>query len=139
MNKEIYHDVKQVAAFGPVARPSGAASIYADLQGYEAAVLIVQSGAMGAVAATYTWKIQESDTAGSGYTDVAAADMVDGIQTVVFDQAVGGDAVCAKRLGYKGAKRYVKAYCTESTGGTPTSIIGATWVLGSPRHAPLAA
>jgi hypothetical protein len=63
--------------------------------------------------------------------------MIDGIQTVVFDQSVSGDANAAKKLGYKGNKRYIRVYSTESTAGTPTSIIGASAILSSPRHAPV--
>jgi hypothetical protein len=134
--RDLYNNLKVVPAFGPIARPSGA-GIAIDLQGFEGALVVIQSGAMGAVAATYTWKLQESDSSGSGYTDVAAADMVGGVQTVVFDQSVGGDANQAKKLGYIGSKRYLKAYCTESTAGSPTSIIGATAVLGDARHKPV--
>lgn len=134
--KDLYHDLKVAPAFGPVARPAGA-GIEVDLAGFEGALFVFQSGAMGAVAATYTWKLTESDVSGSGYGDVAAGDMVGGVATVVFDQAVGADANAAKKLGYKGNKRYVKAYSTEATAGTPTSIIGASAVLGFPRHAPV--
>lgn len=133
--RETYSNYKVLPAFGPIARPSGA-GIAVDLQGYEGATFVFQSGAMGAVAATYTWKLTECDTVGGGYTDVAAADMAQGVQTVVFDQAVGGDANAAKKLGYIGKKRYVKVYCTEATGGAPTSIIGASAVLNVARHLP---
>lgn len=132
--KDLYSSYKVAPAFGPVARPAGA-GIAVDLQGFEGALFAIQSGAMGAVAATYTWKLQESDVSGSGYTDVAAGDVLGGPE-VVFDQAVGGDANASKKLGYIGHKRYVRLFVTEATGGTPTSIIGATAVLGRPRHAP---
>jgi hypothetical protein len=135
--KDLYHSYKVAPAFGPVARPAGA-GIAVDLQGFEAALFVFQSGAMGAVAATYTWKLTECDEVGGSYTDVAAADMIEGIQTVVFDQAVGADANAAKKLGYIGSKRFIKVYSTEGTAGTPTSIIGASAILGHARHNPVA-
>ena len=135
--RDLYNNLKVAPAFGPVARPSGA-GIEVDLAGFEGAMFVFQSGAMGAVPATYTWKLTESNTSGSGYGDVAAGDMLGGVSTVVFDQTVGADANAAKKLGYKGNKRYIKVYCTESTAGTPTSIIGASAILGFPRHAPVA-
>lgn len=132
--RDLYNSYKAVPAFGPVARPAGA-GIAVDLTGFEGALFVFQSGAMGAVAGTYTWKLQESDLSGSGYTDVAAEYVLGG-PTVVFDQAVGADANASKKIGYIGHKRYVKAFSTEATGGVPTSIIGASAVLGRPRHAP---
>jgi len=137
--KDLYFDHKVAPAFGPVARPAGA-GLAVDLQGFEGALFVFQSGAMGAVAATYTWKLTESNVVGGAgaYTDVAAADMLGGVTTVVFDQAVGADAAAAKKLGYKGSNRYIKAFSTEATAGTPTSIIGASAVLSFPRHAPVA-
>jgi len=134
--RDLYHNSKVVPAFGPIARPAGA-GIAVDLQGFESAVFVFQSGAMGAVAATYTWKLTECDLVGGGYTDVVAGDMVDGVTTVVFDQTVGGDANMAKKLGYVGRKRFIKVFSTEGTAGTPTSIVGASAVLGHPRHAPV--
>ena len=132
--RDLYNSYKVVPAFGPQARPDGA-GIAVDLNGFEGALFVFQSGAMGAVAATYTWKLQESDASDSGYTDVAVEDVLGGT-TVVFDQGIGADANAAKKLGYIGHKRYVRVYATESTAGTPTSIIGATAILGRPRHAP---
>ena len=132
--RDLYNNLKVAPAFGPVARPAGA-GIAVDLQGFEGALFVFQSGAMGAVAATYTWKLTECDTSGGSYTDVAAGDVLGG--PVVFDQAVGADANAAKRLGYIGSKQYIKVFSTESTAGTPTSIIGASAVLGFPRPAPV--
>jgi len=134
--RDLYNSYKTVPAFGPVARPAGA-GIAVDLQGFEGALFVFQSGAMGAVAATYTWKLTECDTSGGSYTDVAAEDMLGGT-TVVFNQAVGGDANMAKKLGYIGKRQFIKVFSTEGTAGTPTSIIGASAVLGRPRHAPVA-
>jgi hypothetical protein len=134
--RDLYNSYKVAPAFGPVARPAGA-GIAVDLQGFEGALFVFQSGAMGAVAATYTWKLTECDTSGGVYTDVAAENMVNGVLTVVFDQAVGADANASKKLGYIGKKQYIKVYSTESTAGAPTSVIGASAVLGRPRHAPV--
>lgn len=132
--RDLYNSYKAVPAFGPVARPAGA-GIAVNLYGFEGAVFVFQSGAMGAVAATYTWKLTECDTVGGGYTDVVPEDILGG-PTVVFDQAVGADAAAAKKLGYIGKKQFIKVFSTEATAGTPTSIIGASAVLGRPRHAP---
>ena len=134
--RDLYNSYKVAPAFGPVARPAGA-GVAVDLQGFEGALFVFQSGAMGAVAATYTWKLTECATSGGSYTDVAAEDVLGG-PTVVFDQAVSADANMAKKLGYIGKKQFIKVSSTESTAGVPTSIIGASAVLGRPRHAPVA-
>jgi len=134
--RDLYNSYKVAPAFGPVARPAGA-GIAVDLQGFEGALFVFQSGEMGTVAATYTWKLTECATSGGSYTDVAAEDVLGG-PTVVFDQAVSADANMAKKLGYIGKKQFIKVSSTESTAGVPTSIIGASAVLGRPRHAPVA-
>ena len=134
--RDLYNSYKVAPAFGPVARPAGA-GIAVDLQGFEGALFVFQSGEMGTVAATYTWKLQECDTSGGAYADVTAEDVFGG-PTVVFDQAVSADANMAKKLGYIGKKQFIKVSSTESTAGAPTSIIGASAVLGRPRHAPVA-
>lgn len=108
-----------------------------DLAGCEGAQLIAQIGVSGdtlsgSVYLTVGW--QESDVEGSGYTDIAAADLTGGNDGVVIDDAAE-DAVVVQR-GYVGSKRYVRAYIAFTgthTNGTPISALVVKHYL---RHQP---
>jgi hypothetical protein len=85
-----------------------------DNQGFRATRHIIMSGA---VTTDIIVKLQETDTSGSGYTDVAAADLVGadtGVNTVTF-AATGGDNIC-RSLGYLGNKRYTRIYVVSGAG-----------------------
>jgi len=85
-----------------------------DGQGYFATKHILMTGA---ITVDVVVKLQESDSSGSGYTDVAAADLVgadSGVNTVTFDAATE-DNTC-KQLGYLGGKRYTRISVTAGTG-----------------------
>ena len=86
----------------------------------------------GSVYLTVGW--QESDVEGSGYSDIAAADLTGGNDGVVIDDAAE-DAVVVQR-GYIGSKRYVRAYVAFTgthTNGTPISALVVKHYL---RHQP---
>lgn len=108
-----------------------------DLAGCDGAQLIAHIGASGdtlsgSVYLTVGW--QESDVEGSGYADIAAADLTGGNDGVVIDDAAE-DAVVVQR-GYVGSKRYVRAYIAFTgthTNGTPISALVVKHFL---RHQP---
>lgn len=105
-----------------------------DLQGYETAVAIVNVGISGDTlsgSVFHTIKLQESDALGSGYADVAAADM-EGTQGTVIDDPAEDPAVVV--FGYKGAKRFIRVIDDVTgthTNGTP---FGAVVVRSRARH-----
>ena len=83
-----------------------------------------------------TVAFQESDVLGSGYANIAAADLLGGANDVVIDDPAEDDVVIARA--YVGAKRYVRILFTQTgthTNGTP---ISALVIKGVPRHAPVA-
>lgn len=100
-----------------------------DLQGFNSATLVVNSGAITG-AGLYDVKMQESDTTTDGdFTDVAAGDLLG-----VLPAALAATSVY--KQGYKGAKRYIRVVITKQSG---TSIVaGAVVVRGHPYDAPVA-
>ena len=85
-----------------------------DGQGFIATRHIIMSGA---VTTDVIVKLQESDSSGSGYTDVAAADLVGadtGVNTVTF-AATGGDNICLS-LGYLGGKQFTRINVVSGAG-----------------------
>ena len=94
-----------------------------DLQGFGACTLI----ALGDGTAVGTIKIQETDTTGSGYTDVAADDI---IGTNDNDVNASDTEIT---IGYIGDKRYLRAVYTQTTPGE----ISACFAVGKPDLAPV--
>ena len=77
----------------------------------------------------YALTVEESDASGSGFTTVAAADLI-GTLTDFSSSAEG-----IQQVGYIGTKRYIRAVITStstSTGG----LMSATIVKGRPYKAP---
>ncbi len=95
-----------------------------DLLGFNSAVVEFSTGAD--VGGTHAPKIQESDVLGSGYTDVAAVDLIGSLPA---DMA----AASVYRQGYKGNKQFIRAVVISST----TSLAYAANVIkGNPDQRP---
>lgn len=112
-----------------------------DTFGYDAATIIFDIGNSGDTLSGslyWTLTLTECDTSGGSYTAVAAADLLgwSGAASYVID-APAEDSLAVK-VGYKGAKQFIKAVATVTgthTNGTPMGILA---VLGHPSHAPVA-
>lgn len=100
-----------------------------DLQGFNSATLVVNSGAITS-AGLYDVKLQHSDTTTDGdFADVAAGDKIGALPTALAASSV-------YKQGYKGSKRYIRAVITKQSG---TSVVaGAVVVRGHPYDAPVA-
>lgn len=88
-----------------------------DLSGFNAATIVVQTGAI-AGSGNFAPKVQESDD-GTTWTDVAAADLIG-----TFPTALAASSII--KVGYKGYKRYVRPVLTLVSG---TSIAAAASVI----------
>lgn len=113
-----------------------------DLRGLKSAEVIVDIGAVTSIAGnSWTFALQHSDAAGSGFAAVEADDVViqqdgaalaaNGVFATV-DAAEEDDAIY--RVGYVGTKRYVRVVATA--GGTPGNTPIAVVVVGEPNLAP---
>lgn len=96
-----------------------------DLQGAEAALVILDNGAATAAA---TVKIQESDVLGSGYTDVADTDL---IGLTGNASGVAQTASTIVKVSYIGTKRFVRVVTTAGT----AALFAAEVVRAHLRHA----
>jgi hypothetical protein len=123
--RDLKNNVDAIQSIDPATHNSNQTGTGVDLQGYEAAMAVVYSGAL--TDGTHTPKLQESDD-DSSYTDVSASDVVGTFANI------SADAV--QRVGYKGSKRYVRVFVTSS--GATGAIYGAMMILGVPHHAPVA-
>jgi len=118
-----------VATLAPVDYAATTKGTAIDLQGFNSATLIVNSGAITS-AGLYDVKLQESDTTTDGdFTDVVAGDLLGDLPDALA-------ATSVYKQGYKGSKRYIRAVITKQSG---TSIVaGAVVVRGHPSDAPVA-
>ncbi len=128
--KDTYHDNKAVQAIAPAVVAANTNGTTVDLKGFDSALFVVNTGAIDA-AGDFGVKLQESDTGTSGWTDVAAEDLLGGAPATLAANA-------AYRIGYIGSKRkrYVRAVVTKA-GGTSIAL-GVVAILGHPAIAPVA-
>ncbi len=154
MRRDLHSNIKTVkhlsaAAYTTTQTPSNGV----DLKGFNAAEFLISVGVITNIAnspaPSWTFKLQESDSQSSGFTDVVTAgDVLVGsakspvttpnATTGVFltvDGAAEDDETY--RIGYIGNKRYVRVVATAALtpGSSPLSIVA---VLGQPGLAPAA-
>lgn len=124
--RDIKSNLGIATSLAPATRNATANGTGVDLQGFNAAMVVLQVGAI--TDGTHTPKLQESDD-NAAFTDVAAADLIG-----EFAQLA---ANTNQRVGYRGAKRYVRVVATVVPGATGGAY-GALVVKGEPNHAPVA-
>ena len=117
-------------AVGTTGAAGGKTSGVIDRRGYESVEFVVMSGASATVADTITPVILESSATGSGFTSVAAADLIGDETALTLTTGV------QKSIGYRGNKRYLKVQLYGT--GTATAIVAAAAILGNPNVAPVA-
>jgi len=101
-----------------------------DLQGYDGAMILFQAGTVdtGSGNETYSPSVEESDD-NSTFSAVSASDLEGSLANMTANSV--------QRVGYKGARRYLRAVLT--LGGTTPSIDAAVLVVrGLPHQSPLA-
>lgn len=127
--KDTYSDFGVAATLAPLVQTATLAGSAVDLQGFNSATLVINTGAIAA-SGLYDIKLQESPTTtGGDFTDVAAADLLGALPA-----GLAADSVY--KQGYVGTKRYIRAVITKQSG---TSIAaGAVVVRGHADNAPVA-
>lgn len=134
--KDMHNNIKVLgiltpAAVGTTGAAGGKLSAVTDRRGYEQVEFVYQSGTSASAADTITPIIYESDSSTtSTFTAVADADLLG------TEDAITLSAAAAKKIGYRGNKRYVRARLYGT--GTATAIVSGTWVGGGPHIGPAA-
>lgn len=131
VGKEILGSAKVVVGLAPSARTSDGSGDTVDTQGYEAVMVSFMIGTViGTVSVTP--ELLESDSSTTGFTVVAAADLIGGAFTEVTTSASNGTV---QSRAYKGTKRYLRA--NDNRSGTSAADTAALFVLANPRHVPV--
>lgn len=122
--KDTYSDMAVVQALAPAVISATNTGSALDLQGFNAATVVVNTGAI-AGSGDYTTKLQESDTTTSGdFTDVASADLIGS-----FPASLAADSTY--KVGYRGTKRYLRQVTTKNSG---TSIAAGIVLIKGYGH-----
>lgn len=117
--RDIASNIGVVSAVVPQVLTASNTSAAIDLQGFDAAAVLINTGAI-AGAGNFTPKLQESDTTTAGdFTDVAATDLIGAFPAVLA-------ASTAYKVGYVGRKRYVRTVLTLNSG---TSIAASVQIV----------
>lgn len=138
--KDVIHDNLPIKTITPIVgnNTTEGTGVGVDLQGFEGALIKAHIGISGDTlsgSVYMTVAFQASDALGSGYANIAAADLLGGLNDVVIDDPAEDDVIVARS--YVGTQRYVRVLITFTgthTNGTP---IQADVVKMHPRHAPV--
>lgn len=123
---DLYNNITVAQSLAPKARTSSENGSSVDLQGYQAAMVVISTGTI--TDGTHAIEVQES-TDNSTWTAVADADL-QGTEP----SALASDTVY--RIGYMGMKRYIRVVATVS-GATTGGVYEAVVVRAQPRKAPV--
>lgn len=126
--RDLASNIAVVTALSPAVQAATINGVAVDTLGFGSIAFVLNTGTI-AGAGDFGAKLQESDVSGSGYTDVAAGDLVG-----AFDATASADAT--EKVSYIGHKRFVRLALTKA-GGTSIAA-GAVAILGHPDHAPVA-
>jgi hypothetical protein len=130
-------DICQVLA--PVSKVSNATDFYSSpcsMVGYNSATAVIGLGAATSDtlsgALYWTFKLQESDTYNSGFTDVAAGEITNlAANSVVVD--ANGKLATAYKIGYKGDAKYIRVACVVTGNHVYGNLMDMYIVLGNKR------
>ena len=135
--KDLHKSIKVLTAIYPRAvgttgAGNGVESPVLDRRGFESVEFVMSAGGSANAADTVTPVITESNATGSGFTSVAAADLI-GDETALTLATAAGQS---KSIGYRGNKRYLKIKLYGI--GTATALVAANAVMSHPNVGPVA-
>ena len=114
-NRDLKNCIEEVESVRPQVATGNVNGEEVDARGADSVTFIASIGAITGGTGDASIEIQESDTSGSGYTAVAAADLLGTEPTALA-------ANTTYRIGYIGNKRYLRAVLDI---GTETNVAGA--------------
>lgn len=128
---DLKNNIKQLNAFNiqTINSDTTTAGNEINTTGYESATIVFQAGVVTAGDATLL--VQESDTSGGTFTDVADIDLI-GLESATKLDASNG----VSKIGVLSKKQYLKV--SVVTANSANLTVGAQIILGSARHNPVA-
>jgi hypothetical protein len=128
MRTDLKAHITPVSSLRAASRAGAVNGASVDIANYDAAVVVIDAGAMNNADNIITFEIQDSND-NAAWAPVAAG-FLDGAQPVInaANQVV--------EVGYHGIKRYLRVAITAVAGTGPTLICSAIVVCGKPRTMP---
>lgn len=140
-NNDLHSNIKQIQSIVPAAIGANATKTGAihDRQGYGGVEFIASYGSVTTTGTVVTLVMKEGDVTGT-MTSVADADML-GTEALASllaatPRTAGTTKEVAKRLGYKGTKRYVQILAVQ-TGVTSVGCVSVAAILFNPNQVPV--
>lgn len=124
MNRDLHNSINEQESVRPEVATAGVNGEECDLRGADSAEVVISIGAITGAAGDGAVTLEETDTTGTGYTAVAAADIIGSTPAALA-------ANTSYRFGYKGSKRFVRAVLDI---GGETNIAAAAVVVTSNLH-----
>lgn len=138
--RDLASNINVKSAIVPVAARTDNTAIVStilDTQGFNSAVLALTIGTNTDTNATFAVLLEESNDSGmSGANAVADGDLI-GTEALAGFTAADDDTK-ARKLGYIGHKRYIRATVTPSGNDSGNIFLAGVWVQGHPLSAPTA-
>ena len=133
--KDLFHSLHPVTAIAPVSVADNTPLVSAviDRQGFDSVSFVILTGSLADADATFAALLEESSN-GTDFAAVAAADLLGTAALAGFTFADDNET---RKLGYAGAKRYLRLTVTPSANAS-AALIAAVALLGHPAVAPTA-
>jgi len=136
---DLHNNIRTKTVITPTAIGANATKtgLVVDRQGYGGVEFVAEYGSVTTTGSVVTLVVKEGDVTGT-LTSVANADL---LGTEVLASLAAGARVAGtgkevtKRVGYKGAKRYVSVDAVQ-TGVTSVGCVAVTAILHTPNNAP---
>lgn len=134
---DLFHNITVARAISPVSVSDNTAQVgqIIDRQGYRSLTFAVALGSLADADATFGVLVEHGDAA--NLSDAAAVDDADLLGTEALAGFTFADDNATRKIGYKGAKRYVRLTVTPSANAS-AALFGAVALLGEPHSAPTA-
>ena len=133
--KDLHSLIKASRAISPVSEAGTTALVsqILDTANFNAHELVIATGSIADADATFTVLIEEGDA--SNLSDAAAVADADLLGTEVLAGFQFDDDNETRKIGYIGAKRYIRATITPVNNAS-AALISAVWVQAGARVAP---
>jgi hypothetical protein len=132
--RDMMNNIQTVPAIAPVVVADNTAQVSAiiDLQNYDACTFVITTGTLADADATFAVTMDHGNA--SNLSDAAAVTSADLVGTYALAGFTFADDGETRKIGYVGARRYVRLTVTPSSnsGNAPLAAIA---VLGLPRIA----
>lgn len=137
MQRDIHNLIEGRVSTGVIRQTNSSAAVVGsiiDLQGYSSLEFLILTGALTDVNATFAVTMDEGNVSNlSDASAVAAGDLLGSYASASFTFA---DDNAVKKIGYKGAKRYVRLTITPTGNDAGNLDLGVIALLGAPGKMP---